>query len=79
MRPCWWCSSPGPALSSSRPARAGDSDPSPPRSFPLPNGERIVSLRESTFRAAVKAAGGALRAERPFAAAAPGHSGSAGR
>jgi hypothetical protein len=33
------------------------------RSFSLPNGEKIVSLRESTFRAAVKAAGTALRAE----------------
>ena len=38
------------------------------RSFSLPNGEKIVSLRESTLRAAVKAAGEALRAERLQAA-----------
>ena len=34
------------------------------RSFPLPNGDRIVSLRESTLRAAVRAANTALKAER---------------
>ena len=34
------------------------------RSFPLPNGDRIVSLRKSTLRAAVRAANTALKAER---------------
>jgi hypothetical protein len=34
------------------------------RSFSLPNGDKIVSLRESTFRAAVHAANGAVRTER---------------
>ena len=34
------------------------------RSFSLPNGSRIVSLRESTLRAGLKAANSALKAER---------------
>ena len=38
------------------------------RSFALPNGGRIVSLRESTLRAGVNAANAALKAERAKAA-----------
>ena len=34
------------------------------RSFTLPNGDKIVSLRESTLRAGLKAANTALKAER---------------
>jgi hypothetical protein len=37
------------------------------RSFTLPNGDKIVSLRESTLRAGLKAANSALKAERPIA------------
>jgi hypothetical protein len=34
------------------------------RSFSLPNGSKIMSLRESTLRAGLKAANSALKAER---------------
>jgi hypothetical protein len=34
------------------------------RSFSLPNGDKIVSLRDTTFRSAVRAANNALREER---------------
>ena len=37
------------------------------RSFSLPNGSKITSLRESTLRAGLKAANLALKAERPVA------------
>jgi hypothetical protein len=43
-------------------ARPGVKTP-PQRSFSLPNGDRIISLRESTLRAAVRAANSALKAE----------------
>jgi hypothetical protein len=37
------------------------------RRFTLPNGDKIISLRESTLRAGLKAANSALKAERPVA------------
>jgi hypothetical protein len=41
------------------------------RSFSLPNGSKIVSLRESTLRAGVKAANSALKAERSLVRPSP--------